>query len=116
MKPWLSILVLLLLVAGAFRVFLFMSRESSQKHPSASSEEEYLPGELLVKFKPTVSTETRENLKSKLKVSEERFIESISVYHWKGEFDVPKAIEELKKTGQIIYAEPNYRVHTQPKK
>lgn len=115
MKVWLSILVLLLLAAGVFRVVFYLSKESSPQR-SSSSEGEYLPGELLVKFKPTVSAEAREGLKSKLKVREEHYIESISVYHWKGEFAVPKAIEELKNSGQIIYAEPNYLVHTQKKK
>lgn len=108
MKVWIPILVLLLLIAA-----LLLIPKGSSRTPSIGGE--YLPGELLVKFKPTAQSEVRDKLKSKLKVKEETYIESISVYHWKGEFDVPKAIEELKNSGEIIYAEPNYRVHTQKK-
>lgn len=108
MKVWIPILVLLLLIAT-----LLLIPKGSGRHPPIGGE--YLPGELLVKFKPTAQSEVRDKLKSTLKVKEETYIESISVYHWKGEFDVQKAIEELKNSGQIIYAEPNYRVHTQQK-
>lgn len=108
MKVWIPLLVVLLLMAA----ILLIPKGSGKNQPPALG---YLPGELLVKFKPTAQSEAREKLKSKLKVKEESYIESISVYHWKGDFDVQKAIEELKNSGQIIYAEPNYRVHTQKK-
>ncbi len=108
MKVLISILVVALLIA----VILLIPKGSGKNQPPPVG---YLPGELLVKFKPTAQSEVKDKLKSKLKVKEETYIESISVYHWKGDFDVQKAIEELKNSGEIIYAEPNYRVHTQTK-
>jgi hypothetical protein len=104
MKVVISILVVALLIA-----IILLIPKGSGRPPGG----EYLPGEILVKFKPTTQSEVRDKLKSKFKVKEETYIESISVYHWKGDFDVQKAIEELKNSGEIIYAEPNYRVHTQ---
>lgn len=109
MKALIPILVLLLLIIAA----LLLIPKGSGKNQPKSLTGDYLPGELLVKFKPSATSEIREALKSKLKVKEENYIESISVYHWKGDFDVQKAVQELQTSGQILYAEPNYKVHTQ---
>ena len=74
---------------------------------------DFMPGEVLVKFKPGTPKRAIVALKEKLKITEEMYTESLSIYHWKGSFDTEKAIGFLQKSPDVLYAEPNYKVQIQ---
>ena len=107
------ILILILIGIGAL---YYLTKDSSEaktkKMPPSSS---YVQGEILVKFKEGTPTREILALKEKLEVKEETFTETISLYHWKGNFDTTQALELLKKSPLVQYAEPNYKVEIQKK-
>jgi len=70
----------------------------------------YAPGEVLVKFKADTAKRFIVALKEKLKVKNETFTKSISLYHWKGDFNTERALKLLKRSRHVLYAEPNYIV------
>ncbi|MFH1090162.1 MAG: S8 family peptidase, partial [Pseudomonadota bacterium] len=70
----------------------------------------YVPGELLVKFKPGLRSTGLSYVKSAWRVSELRSFDLIGVVHLKlpAGLSVEKAVEFFKNDQQVEYAEPNY--------
>ncbi len=68
----------------------------------------YVAGEILVKFKPEVSDENIEQVIKQYNLKKLRYFQLINVFHFKTKGDIFKIIKALKKTGLILYAEPNY--------
>ena len=91
----------------------FLNSQNADVIPLAQHKGSFAPGEVLVKFKPGTPERILIALKEKLGVQDETFIESISVYHWKGNFDTEEAIHTLNRSRYVEYAEPNYRVEIQ---
>ena len=109
------ILLLALLAAGVYATMnsSFFKSELSETTPVMQHKGSFAPGEILVKFKPGTPERILLSLKEKLGVQDETFIESIRVYHWKGNFDTEEAIHTLNRSRYVEYAEPNYRVEIQ---
>jgi subtilisin family serine protease len=68
----------------------------------------YVAGEILVKFKPGVSEEKIEQVIKKYNLKKLHYFRLINAFHFKTKEDVFKMIKILKKTGLVLYAEPNY--------
>ena len=102
--------LLLLLIAILASVYLFEFFTNAKHDIAAKHAKNYAPGEVLVKFKPGTPKRVILAFKIKLNVKAETFTQSIQVYHWKGDFDTDKAIQRLKRSSHIQYAEPNYSV------
>jgi len=80
------------------------------------SEPDYVPGELLVKFKDTAKGTDKKAAKEAVKGSGIKCFDNVGVQHWKLDKDVSvgKALEELGKKkyeGVVEFAEPNYYWH-----
>jgi hypothetical protein len=91
---------------------------NSQKHKEfATEEKQYIEGELLVKFKESVSNEKALEILSQKGASVIRHNEHLSLYHIKlrPELGVEEAIEEFSSLAEVLYAEPNYKVTIQGK-
>jgi subtilisin family serine protease len=74
---------------------------------------DYKKGELLVKFRDTISPAMVSSMMAEHGLQKRRHIPNIGVYHVKiadGK-SVPQKIEALKASGLVEYAEPNYKVH-----
>ena len=91
-------------------------QETPQAQGTSAQEKNYAEGEVLVKFKPKTAKRYILALKQELKVKEEAYTESIELYHWKGDFDTESAIQKLKKSPHVLYAEPNFKVKIQNEK
>ena len=75
----------------------------------------YAEGELLVKFRESVSRDEAEGIISRNGASVIKVIEGIQVYHIrlpKGQ-DVEEAVNEFSKMPEVQYAEPNYQIRLQ---
>lgn len=110
------IILLTALLAAAVYALInspFFNSDLSQTTSTLPHKGSFAPGEVLVKFKPGTPERILIALKEKLGVEDETFIESISVYHWKGKFDTEEAIHTLNRSRYVDYAEPNYRVEIQ---
>jgi len=93
-----------------------LSRVTEQKEMAfARSANQYVEGELLVKFKEGVPEEKIQEILKSEGASIIRYIDSIKVYHIKlkeGK-SVEDAIEDFKEIKEIEYSEPNYKVRKQ---
>ena len=71
----------------------------------------YVPGELLVKYKPAVRAAATEYFRSRWRVSTLRRFRRIGVQHVKlpGDMTVEEALEIYRNDPDVEYAEPNYR-------
>lgn len=76
----------------------------------AEAQEEYMPGEMLVKLKQGLGKTEMEAINSFYGVSIIDHIAGIDVYRLKipNTYTVPKMIELYKKDSRVEYAEPNY--------
>lgn len=97
-----------LYVIGLFIVFVMMS--AAWKSPRSS---QFVDGEILVKFKGTVSAQSRETIVSSLGARTVARVRSIGVQRLRltGDMSVQSAIDQLYQSGAVDYAEPNYLVH-----
>ncbi len=97
----------LLYVIGLFVVVVMMS--AAWKSPRSS---QFVDGEVLVKFKGTVSAQSSESIVSNLGARTMARVRSIGVQRLRlpGDMTVQEAIEQLYKSGAVEYAEPNYLV------
>ncbi len=79
----------------------------------AVSEKQYLEGELMVKFKPDISDETAREIISLKGSSIINYMKEINVYHIKlrDKLDVENAIKKFSSVSEILYTEPNYKLH-----
>ncbi len=79
----------------------------------AVSEKQYIEGELMVKFKPGIPEETATEIISRKGASIIKYIKEINVYHIKlsDKQDVEDAIMEFSPVSEILYTEPNYKLH-----
>jgi general secretion pathway protein D len=79
----------------------------------AVSEKQYMEGELIVKFKPDVPDETAREIISRKGASIIKYIKEINVYYIKlrDKQDVEEAIMEFSSFSEILYTEPNYKLH-----
>ena len=70
----------------------------------------YVPGELLVKYKPSVSATASERYKTWFNISTKRTFEKIGVKHVKlpEDMTVQEALEIYQNDPDVEYAEPNY--------
>ncbi|RMD94861.1 MAG: hypothetical protein D6813_01445 [Calditrichaeota bacterium] len=75
---------------------------------------EHKPGELLVKFKSTVSTQAVSQTLSHVGLTVIKTIEDLGIYHCNitSGKTIAQAIEECNADTNIEYAEPNYIYHT----
>jgi len=85
----------------------------NRTNASADSIDEYVPGEVLVGFRPGAQgkqNEARDALGAKLL----KDFSGIGLQHWRlpAGLEVEKAVEILSKNPNVKYAEPNYVVHT----
>jgi general secretion pathway protein D len=79
----------------------------------AVSEKQYIEGELMVKFKPDIPDETARNIISLKGASIIYYMKEINVYHIKlrDKQAVEEAIMEFSSISEILYTEPNYKLH-----
>jgi subtilisin family serine protease len=107
------------LVIGLCLLFIFSSWGAMADNGGAKNEEngpgtapEYVPGELLIKFKGNTPADKEKDLRESVKAKEVGTFNSMGVRHWKlgEEADVLDAIESLqshKYKDEIEYVEPN---------
>ena len=79
----------------------------------ADPDDEYVPGELLVKFKDDVSDDDIKDSKKAVDAKELKNFKGLGIGHWKlgDDYDVEKALKEFEKNKYddiIEFAEPNY--------
>jgi len=74
---------------------------------------EYVPGELLVKYKPSVRAAAAKFYQDTLGISTVKTFDFIGVHHVKlpGDMSVEQALLIYKNDPDVEYAEPNYIVH-----
>ncbi len=71
-----------------------------------------IPGELLVKFRPTAGNADRASVRALVRAQALRDFSFIRVEHWKLEgMSTQQAIDRLRNNPHIEYSEPNYEVH-----
>jgi subtilisin family serine protease len=100
MKRILSLLLLAIAMAGLFATGASAAVDTSRQ---------WVPGELIVKFKPGVSSAQKALLVQGQKVKEFTFI---GAEHWKvGNNSVEAAVAALEASGNVEYAEPNYMLY-----
>lgn len=83
-----------------------------KKREFAVSNNRFVEGELIIKFKKDTSPDAIEEILKKHKLSVIEFIERIGAYRIRlpEGMEVKEAIEELLKVPEIEYAEPNYTI------
>jgi subtilisin family serine protease len=97
MKRILSLLLLAIAMAGLFATGAAAAVDTSRQ---------WVPGELIVKFKPGVSSAQKALLVQGQKVQDFTFI---GAEHWKiGDASVVQAVAALEANPNVEYAEPNY--------
>ncbi len=100
MKRILSLLLLAIAMAGLFATGASAAVDTSRQ---------WVPGELIVKFKPGVSSAQKALLVQGQKVKEFTFI---GAEHWKvGNNSVEAAVAALEANPNVEYAEPNYLLY-----
>ena len=92
------------LILTLIMVFTSMASDQNIERP------EYVPGELLVKFKPEVNETDIASLKTDLELETIKIFERIAVHHLKLPKDmaVQETVDLLRKSSLVEYAEPNY--------
>lgn len=87
------------------RIFSLTGNDFSSSEPL-----NYVPGELLVKYKPQLSLSSINSLHSQLNVTEIKRFSEINVHHIKlpSGTNVEDALKEFKNNPSVEYAEPNY--------
>jgi len=104
----LSILILLAICFLATPVLAFELDSISSGQPSKGPA--YVPGELLVKYRPSIRAAATEFYRTQWGISTLRTFRTIGVQHLKlpKELTVEEALEIYKNDPDVEYAEPNY--------
>lgn len=91
----------LAIIFFVFPLFLFLSPSFAQ---------EFKPGEIIVKMRPSLSSEDRLKFHHEISVQSAFQIQNlgVDVLHFDG-IDINKIIERLKLDPRVLYAEPNYK-------
>jgi subtilisin family serine protease len=105
-----------LLLCVAFLVFIpLISAFASSEQAKASRPggPAYVPGELLVKYRPSMSAAVAGYYRAHWGVSNIRTFKSTGVRHVKlpKDMTVDEALEVFRADPDVVYAEPNYYVH-----
>jgi hypothetical protein len=103
--------------ALGFSILLLLS---SCLRPAARTQSaDYVQGQILVKFKETVSAERAQEINRMMGAEIIKIIRGLRVYHLKIPEDktVPEMVRKYEALPEVEYAEPNYQVHipTPPK-
>ncbi|MDO8281670.1 MAG: S8 family serine peptidase [Thermodesulfovibrionia bacterium] len=79
-----------------------------------ASEPEYVPGEVLVKFRDIADVRSMQNVHSVLKATPKGEFSRLKIHHMKlpAGMSVEDAVMKYKEDPNVEYAEPNYIVHT----
>lgn len=87
--------------------------EQSGVSSDTKKKAEYVPGELLVKFRDGTSEVTAEALHSSIHAAKKREMKEIRVHHIKlsESITVTEAVEHYQRDPDVEYAEPNYIIH-----
>jgi len=98
-------------VIFAVLVVLFIVFSAQLKQ---SQEPEFVEGEVLVKFKPTISTQAVEALVADIGAQTVHVFSEIGVYKMKlaEQMSVKDGVKTFKDSPNVAYAEPNYIYHT----
>jgi subtilisin family serine protease len=102
-----------LLLSVAFLIFicpLWAVASSEQPKPSKPRGPAYVPGELLVKYRPSMSAAVAGYYRAHWSVSDIRTFKSTGVRHVKlpQDMTVDEALEVFRTDPDVVYAEPNY--------
>ncbi len=91
-------------VVTACAVFIVSTLSAQQKEP------EYVPGQLLIKFKNELSTAQVQSTFSAAGIQQTDYLAEIGVYLCTitEDLEVHAAVEACKKDPNVLYAEPNY--------
>jgi subtilisin family serine protease len=105
-----------LLLSVAFLVFispLWAVASAAESKPSKPPGPAYVPGELLVKYRPGVSAAVAGYFHAHLGISNIRTFKSTGARHVKlpEDMSVDEALEVFRTDPDVLYAEPNYYVH-----
>lgn len=86
------------------------SKESSEPLPAAGKKKDYIPGQVVVKFKPQTDLQSISRLQQELQLETIRMIASPDLYLMKilGNTTVEQMIEGLGQYESVSYAEPNF--------
>lgn len=89
----------------------FVLFSSSIRHSGGS---DFVPGEVLVKFRPSITEEAAQFALSRISAQRLQSFSQINVWHLKlsGDINVAAAIGKLQELSIVEYAEPNYIYHT----
>lgn len=81
--------------------------------PLLARDAQYVPGEVLVKFKAGTLEKDAANLHSTLKTSKKKELRKLKLHHVKlpKQMSVEEAVRKYKQDPSVEYAEPNYLVH-----
>ena len=106
-------LAIILLITISFLTFATRASESeliSERGSSTAREGAYVPGELLVKYKPAVRAMASEYARSRWGVATVRTFKKIGVHQVRlpKEMTVEEALEIYRGDPEVEYAEPNY--------
>ena len=76
-------------------------------------EAQYVPGEVLVKFKEGTPAQVAANLHAALKISRKRELHKLRLHHVKlpEKVSVEDAVRRYQQDPSVEYAEPNYTIH-----
>ena len=96
--------------SALFTIFLIFFLVCGNNAISAQSRPEYVPGEVLIKYKSSVSASSIEGSQSRLGTSTIKEFKYIGVRHVKlpADLSVEDALEIYKNDPEVAYAEPNY--------
>ena len=104
------ILSRMLLLLGV--VILFFDSPVPSRGQNRTQNDWIVPNEILVKFNPSASGQRRSRLRNRLSSRLIRRMRHTAIEHWllpEGE-SIATVIQTLNDSGQVKYAEPNYRL------
>jgi thermitase len=106
-KLWIAcslLLVFLLVTASA------LAQEDVSPPEDRTIRAEYVPGEILVQFRPGVSAEKADRLSQAYGISRKGGVPALQVHvlHLPPGLPVEKAVETFNKIPEVEYSEPNY--------
>lgn len=98
--------------SGLVRLALAACAAGSFAFPGGAAAQSYVPGELLVRFKPQVASEQVSSVlgaqgaevQAKLPA-----VPGLRLVDLPADTSVPKGVADLEQSPQVLYAEPNYR-------
>lgn len=94
-------------------VFLIVTITFVISSKAVAEEAEYVPGEVLVKFKDSVDVRTMQDIHTFMKAKKRREFKKHRIHHLKlsKEMSVEEAVRRYREDPNVEYAEPNYIVH-----